>query len=143
MKLISWLEQALITGTLLKEMAPPLRRSRTEKALMALFALLGLAGLGFLLYGGFSWAAAEYGNRDAALLTGAASWVLALLCGAVFCALKLKQKQRLKDFGKYSEDTFANILKAIEGPIRENPKLGVFLAILAGYKAGQTIQEEI
>lgn len=141
MKAISWLEQALVTGALLREMTPTTRISRIEKALLMSLAVLGIIGFGFILYGGYVWAAERYGTREAAIGVGLVAWVLALLCAGGFFMLKRLQKKQLKKIGKYSEDAVMNVLSALEEPIRENPKMGLLLAAFAGYKAGQVLSD--
>jgi hypothetical protein len=140
MKAGALLEQALLAGALLKE-ARPVRKMWPEYLMLILMIFLGLAGVGFFIYAGFVWGAARYGVQSAALGTGALIWAF-VFCSMGFLLMSRRRrslKKVGKQMGRQSEDALMNALESLEEPIRNNPKVGIILAALMGYKTGKSM----
>lgn len=116
--------------------------------LVAGAAMLGVLGLGFLLFAGFIYLQKFYDAEIAALIVAGVLLAMALIVGLLGrSAIKQRgfvsyyraspsSSSPVSDIAKTVKDLIDGVTQELEEPIRDNPKTAIALASLAGYLAG-------
>lgn len=142
-------KQLLINGLITHTAARGVRRGSAWLGYAALAGGIGLIGVVFFSIAGYGFLAEQFSAPIAAAITGA---VLMGLSGAValtgyLCFKKGKPVKSAMKEGNGLIDTIENTLQAftdgLEEPVRDNPKMAMLLAALAGFAAGDKLSDNI
>lgn len=121
------------------------RISSAMNILVISSACLGLVAALFLLAGGYLWLESLYGAQTAILIVGSAAASLSLLSLFVVWYVERVKRQRIaayqSNITKTIDEALSNLMSELEQPVRAYPKTAVSLAALAGYAAGEKMQD--
>ncbi len=127
---------------------------RTAKKTSASFGYYGLAGavggLGLVYFSiaGYSFLQERFTVPEAAAITGAVIMLAAVIIA--FCGyLRLENKKAIRkpgydgNFIDTVEDTLKSFMSGLEEPVKDNPKMALLMAALAGFAAGDKLGDRI
>jgi hypothetical protein len=129
--------EELVMSALLNEKILMPRGSRMGRVFLGLSILLTVAGVFFLLSALNKYFEGIYPTDIAALISGVLMLAAAFLCAAGAWRLHRKKAELLTsardELVQNIRILFKDISGEMENPIRENPKMAVLLAVLAGF----------
>jgi hypothetical protein len=131
--------EELLVATILSEKVLLPRKSKTDWTLLFLSGLLGAAGVFLAVLGFDRFLETIYPEDVAALIAAGVVLLLALLLG---CAGGYFRRRKLSILHAARGELRGNfrgliedVCKELDGPVRDNPKMAVLLAGLAGFLA--------
>ncbi len=129
--------QEMLLAAVIKQNVLAPRKSRAEWGLTALSALLACTGALLSVLGLERFLETQYLPYMAALLTAAVVFGLAALSAMAGTYLRRRKRDHLVEAQNALGQNIAALIEdacnEIEGPVRENPKMAVLLATLAGF----------
>jgi len=133
--------ESLVIDRLLSSDAPMTGKSKAGFGLFAFAGLMLLVAVGFFLYAAFLWLDGNYAPEVAAMLAGALTAGVALICGLIAYGVLLYKRHRIRKMRQEIAGTVQTALELadeeLSQPVRENPKMAVLVASLAGYIVGE------
>ncbi len=127
------------------------RKAKKTSMSMGVYALAGgVAALGFVFFviAGHSYLLMqEFSAPVAASITGSIVMLIAIAIGVVG-HYAVNRKQAIKKpsfdggFVDSVESTMKSVLNGFEDPVKDNPKLALLIAALAGFAAGDHLSEK-
>lgn len=140
---ISSVIEALVTAMLVERRALTSRTAKMELALLILAALCAGTGVFFLVLALYQYLGALFAPPAAAFVAAAAVFAAAVLAVLLKEFIRFKRVSGHKPVhDELSENIHAlitNLYHELEEPIRENPKMSVAVAALAGLFAARRI----
>lgn len=133
----------ILMDKLLNSDAPMIGKDKFGQGLIALSVLMLAIGLLLIVYGSYLWLMKNYPPEQAALLGGAISLGISVLCALGFIGfMKFKKNQvlKLKDNMMDSlQDVLETAEEELDAVICENPKAVMLATSLAGFAVGNKI----
>lgn len=140
-------KQLLINGLLTQSAARGVRRGSAWLGYVALAGGVGLIGVVFFSIAGYGFLSESFSSPVAASITGGVLMAISAMIALTgyLCFKKGKAvKAAVKD-GNGIMDTIENTLQSfmggLEEPVRDNPKMAMLLAALAGFAAGDRLSD--
>ncbi len=135
-------EQAAINKLLQSDM-PFVGRTAGEKTLLFLFAVFLTLGFAFLIFGLYLWLEATQTPQVAALATGGAALLLALVFGVVQLAILWVKARKIRQAKQAVESVLREILSSANDEVgvtvRDNPKTSALIALVLGLLLGDRV----
>jgi hypothetical protein len=133
-------EQILI-DRIISNKAPVTGESKAKMVLVTLSGILGLAGIGVILYGIFLWLSVNYSQQATMMIMGSIMILLSIFSGLSIYAIQLykrKQMQIMKaEVLALFEDSISVFEKELSRPVNDNPKTAILASSIVGYLAGE------
>lgn len=137
MPAITALLQALIANFFISRQPAAVRRSKMEWAFLGLFSLCASIGIFFLVLAMYQYIELFYAPYIAALISAGILFVPALIAILIKAILARKEEQvQPQSIHDQLSEQIHNLIKELgaelEDPIKDNPKMAILLAALAG-----------
>lgn len=139
--------ELLVNGLMASTAVHKAKKTSTAVAYYAAAGAVALVAFVFLAIAGYGALLQSYSMPIAAGITGIA--VLAIACAIGLTGYMSLNKKQIKkpsldgNFLDSIEHTAKTLLAGFEEPIKDNPKLALMLAALAGFAAADQISEKI
>jgi threonine/homoserine/homoserine lactone efflux protein len=142
-------KQLLINGMMTQTAARGVRRGSAWLGYAVLAGAIGLIGVVFLSLAGYSYLMETYSATLSALITGGILIGLSMI--VVFTGYTIMTKGKaVKAAVKPNnglmdtvENTIQSFMDGLEEPVRDNPKMAMLLAALAGFAAGDKLGDNV
>jgi uncharacterized membrane protein YbhN (UPF0104 family) len=137
MSYITGAVEEVLLASLLSEKVLTSGRTRTESALCVVSAILGIAALFFLSLAVFRHLESLYEPDVSALAAAGLALAAAAVVGLSAKAIKRERRTRVgaatAELRNNITAIIGDVAQELEGPVTENPKLAMVVALIAGY----------
>lgn len=140
--------ELLVNGLMAGTAVRTAKKTTTSIAYWVVAGGIGFVAFVFFTMAGYGFLLETYSMPVAAAITGAVVLAIAASVGG-FGYLKMNSRKPVrKSMGEGNiidsiENTAKSLLSGIEDPVRDNPKMAMILAALAGFAAADQIGEKI
>ncbi|MFA5593531.1 MAG: phage holin family protein [Micavibrio sp.] len=142
------IRELLVNGLMAGTAMQKAKKTTAGIGYYGLAGVVAFIGMLFFAVAGFSWLLAYYSMPIAAVATGATLMLIACaVCG--WGHYRIRSKKHFKKpaanagFIDNVENTVKTMLDGFEEPVKDNPKMALLLAALAGFAAGDQIGDKI
>ena len=144
MRAFMLIAEQFLVDRLLSNGAPLSGKSKAGFGLMAFSGLFLIVGVLFMLYAAFIYLDATYSKDMAAFIMGGILMGLAGLTALVSYGVLRYKQRKIRQFKQETIETVEQSLghvmgildKELSAPVKDNPKLAIFIATAAGFLAG-------
>lgn len=135
----------LIKGFLAGSAVKTAKKTTAGWGLYALAGGVGCVGFVFFAIAGYGFLLQDYPMHIAAAITGSVILLISIAIG-LFGYYGMKKKKIIKKstftdggMAETIESTFKSFLEGFEEPVKDNPKMALLMAALAGFAAGDKL----
>lgn len=140
--------ELLLKGLMAGTAVRTAKKTSVSFAYYGLAAVVGAVGFVFLSIAGYLQLQEFFSTPIAGVITGSVILGIAS-CIALTGYIKLEQKKMVRKpsydggFIDTVEDSLKSLMDGIEEPVKDNPKMALLMAALAGFAAGDKLGERI